>query len=56
MKLEKAIERAFNKCNLIGDDCDIYSVLYGYKAIRELPEAEIDSIYDYIVERLGFTK
>ena len=56
MKLETAIERAFNKCNLIGIDCDVYKVLYSYKAIRELDEKEIDRIYDYIVERLGFTK
>lgn len=56
MKLETAIERAFNKANLIGSDCDIYKILYSYKAIRELTEEEIDRIYDYIVERLGFTK
>ena len=56
MKLETAIERAFNKCNLIGTSCDVYKVLYSYKAIRELSESEIDEIYDYIVERLGFTK
>jgi hypothetical protein len=56
MKLETAIERAFNKCNLTGSDCDVYKVLYGYKAIREQSEEEIDRIYDYIVERLGFTR
>lgn len=55
MKLEKAIERAFFICNLDGDECDIYSVLYRYKSIRELEPEQIDSIYDYIDERLGFT-
>ena len=54
MYLEKAIERAFDKCNIIGIDCDVYKVLYSYKVIRELPEKEIDAIYDCIVSRLGF--
>lgn len=55
MKLEKAIQRAFDRCNLIGEDCDIYSVLYRYKAIRDLPDEEIEKIYDEIAERLAFT-
>lgn len=54
MKLEKAIEKAFDRCNLIGEDCDIYKVLYSYKAIRELPTSEIDKIEMEIAERLGF--
>jgi hypothetical protein len=54
MTLEKAIEKAFDKCNLIGEDCDIYSVLYSYKAIRELPENEIDEIYNNFTKGLGF--
>lgn len=54
MKLEKAIQRAFDRCNLIGEECDIYSVLYSYKAIRELPEEKIDEIYEDIAEQLGF--
>ena len=54
MNLEKAIERSFDKCNIIGINCDVYKVLYSYKVIRELPEKEIDAIYDRIVSRLGF--
>lgn len=54
MKLEKAIERAFNRCNLIGEDCDIYEVLYSYKAISNLPQNEIEEIYEDIAFRLGF--
>ena len=54
MKLEKAINRAIDRCNLIGDNCDLYSVLYSYKAIRELPEEKVDEIYDYVVKILGF--
>lgn len=54
MKLTRAIDRAFNRCNLIGVDCDVYKVLYSYKAIRELSDVEIDKIYDQIVKGLGF--
>ena len=54
MKLDKAIEKAFDKCNLIGEECDIYSVLYQYKAIRDLPDEEIEKIYDEIAKNLGF--
>lgn len=51
---EKAIERAIDSCNLIGEDCDVYSVLYRYKAIRECPDEEIDKIYDLVTKSLGF--
>jgi len=54
MKLEKAIQRAFDRCNLEGEDCDIYSILYQYKAIRELPEEKIDEIYEDMAINLGF--
>ena len=54
MKLSKAIERAFDRCNLDGEECDIYSVIYQYKAIRDLPDEEIEKIYDDIADRLGF--
>lgn len=54
MKLETAIKRAFDRCNLAGEDCDIYSILYQYKAICELPEKKIDEIYDQIAESLGY--
>lgn len=50
------IERIFHKCNLIGEDCDVIAVMMRYKAVRELPENEFDELYDYIVERLGFTR
>ena len=54
MTKEKAIERAFDRCNLIGENVDILQIMYQYKAIRELPEKEIDQIYDDIADRLGF--
>lgn len=52
--LEQAKERAFDYCNLEGDDCDIYNVLYRYKAIRDLPPEKVDDIYNEIAESLGF--
>ena len=53
MKLDKAIQRCFDRCNLEGTDCDVIKIMYQYKAIRELPEAEFDAVYDEIVEGLG---
>ena len=54
MKLDKAIQRCFDRCNLEGTDCDVIKIMYQYKAIRELPEPEFDAVYDEIVEGLGF--
>ena len=56
MKLETAIERCFDRCNLAGSDCDIIKFMYQYKAIRELPDVEFDKVYDEIAERLGFMR
>lgn len=53
MKLEAAIQKAFDRCNLIGDNVDIYAVLYRYKAIRELDPDRIDQIYEEIADNLG---
>ena len=56
MNLEKAIERAFDRCNLEGPDCEIYSILYQYKVIRELPDDELEAVYSQIAKRLGFCR
>lgn len=56
MKLENAIERCFNRCNLAGSDCDIIKYMYQYKAIRELPEEEFDRVYEDLADRLGFMR
>lgn len=50
------IQRIFDRCNLEGENCDVIKQMYRYKAIRELPEKEFDELYDYLVERLGFTR
>ena len=54
MKLEKAIQRCFDRCNLAGEECDIYYCMYQYKAIRELPEEQFEAVYEEIAEGLGF--
>lgn len=54
MSLDKAVDRAIDRINLVGDECDVYSILYQYKAIRELPDEEVDKIYDHVVKVLGF--
>ena len=54
MKLERAIERCLDRCNLAGSECDIYKYMYQYKAIRELPEEEFEKVYDSIAKALGF--
>lgn len=54
--LEVAKQRAFDRCNLEGDDCDIYRILYSYKSIARLSDKEVDEIYDEIADGLGFTQ
>jgi len=56
LKLNEAIERAFWRCNSIGEDCEIWGVILQYKAIRELPESEQDKVYDSIAERMGLCR
>lgn len=49
MKLETAVQHAFDKANLIGETVDLDGVLLGYKAIRDLfytQPAEYEAIYD----------
>lgn len=54
LSIERATERAFDKCNLIGEDVDVFAVLYQYKVFREMSDQELDKVYDDIVFRLGF--
>ena len=46
LSLEKAKQRAFDRCNLAGESVDIYAILYQYKAIRGLGDDEIEKIYE----------
>lgn len=54
ISVERAKQRAFDKCNLIGDQVDIYKVIYSYKTLANLDPEEIELIYDEIAENLGF--
>lgn len=54
MKLETAIQRCFDRCNLAGEDVQIYKYMYQYKVIRDLPEDEFEKVYEMIAEALGF--
>lgn len=53
-KLNAVIEKAFRKANLIGENADLYQVMYSYKALREISQEDLEIIYDYLAERLGF--
>lgn len=53
-KMTKWIEKAFDKANLMGEDVDLWGVIYGYKAFRDLTEQQQEELYDYLAERLGF--
>lgn len=54
MTKEEAIESAGDECNLIGEEVNIYEVIYRYKALRELSYEEREDVYDQIAKRLGF--
>lgn len=54
LNIEKAIQRVKDRCKMIGEDVDVYKIMYQYKAIRELDTDMIDAIYDEVVNWLGF--
>lgn len=45
LKLEQAVQRCFDRCNLIGESVDIWQEMYKYKAIRMQPEKAQEEIY-----------
>lgn len=56
MKIEKAVERVFDRANLIGENADVYGLMMNYKCFRDMGMDALDEIYDEIVERLGFVR
>lgn len=52
MRLETAIQKAFDKANLIGESVDLDGVLLGYKAIRNLYYTEPEK-YEEIYEEIS---
>lgn len=53
MKYANALERCFNRCNLIGESVDIWQEMMRYKAFREASEALQEEAYISIATRLG---
>ena len=51
-KLEAAVNKAFDRANLEGEDSDIYNQMYRYKAIRDLSSTQQELVYDYLAARL----
>ena len=53
MKYANALERCFERCNLIGENVDIWAQMMRYKALREVSEAKQEAAYLHIATRLG---
>ena len=53
-KVDTAVEKAFNRMvqSENGDGLDVYEVIYRYKALRDLPQDDVEIIYDYLTERM----
>ncbi len=56
LSLKDAIQRAFDRCNLEGEETDIWNMMYKYKVIRELDEEKQEEIYNDIAFSLGFMR
>ena len=54
MTIKQAIEKVFDRCNLIGEDANIYAEMNRYKALRELDPAQQGKVYEILACRLGF--
>lgn len=54
MRLEQAVQRCFDRCNLAADaeSLDVWGMMMRYKAIRELPAGQQEEIYDEITAGL----
>lgn len=52
MSFEVAVERCFDRCNLIGDDVDIYREMNRYKALYTASEEVRDQVYADIATRM----
>lgn len=51
---EEALDLCFDRCNLIGEDVDIWKEMNRYKALREASEDMKEEAYNAIAERMGF--
>ena len=53
---DKALDKCFDRCNLIGEDVDIYKEMNRYKVLREASKDLRDEAYEYIACRMGFMR
>lgn len=53
-KIIAAVEKCFDRCNLVGEDVDIYKEMNRYKVLRELSYERREQIYEQIAKGLGF--
>ena len=56
LKVEQAIEKAYNKANKIdGSSQNLYEIIRSYKALESLTQEQEDAIYNNICDRLGYS-
>lgn len=53
---DKALDRCFDRCNLIGEDVDIYHEMNRYKVLHEASKDLREEAYEYIACRMGFMR
>lgn len=53
---KQAVEKCFHRCNLIGEDVDIYKEMNRYKVLRDASSTMREKVYEDIAFRLGFMK
>ena len=53
-RFNAAVDKCFDRCNLIGEDVDIYAEMNRYKALREASTEQREEAYESIADRLGF--
>lgn len=51
-----SLEQAFWKCNKIGMDAMPNAVIEDYKALENSTDAEKEAMYNYLCDRLGFSR
>lgn len=56
LTLKEATQRVFDRCNLEGEDTDIWNMMFKYKVIRDLSDEQQEEIYNDIAFGLGFMR
>lgn len=53
---QRALEQAFWRCNKIGIDAMPNIIIENYKALETATVEEKEAMYNYLCDRLGFTR